>query len=79
METKSEKLLRRSLFAVASLLDYKTTLLLSTPMAVSQLYASIAQQNTRKIERITIYLLGVLVGGHNKLQVLYTNYIIQNA
>ena len=42
--TKPEKLLRRSLFAVASLLDYKTTLLLPTPMAVSQLYASIAQQ-----------------------------------
>ena len=44
METKPEKLLRRSLFAVASLSDCKTTLLLPTPMAVSQLYASIAQQ-----------------------------------
>ena len=43
MEIKPEKPLRRSLFAVASLLDYKTALLLPTPMAVSQLYASIAQ------------------------------------
>ena len=42
-ETKPEKLLRRSLFSVASLSDYKTTLLLPTPMAVSQSYASIAQ------------------------------------
>ena len=43
VETKPEKLLHRSLFAVASLSDCKTTLLLPTPMAVSQLYASIAQ------------------------------------
>ena len=45
VETKPEKLLRRSLFAVASLSYCKTTLLLPTPMAVSQLYASIAQQS----------------------------------
>ena len=43
VETKPEKLLRRSLFAVASLSYCKTTLLLPTPMAVSQLYASIAE------------------------------------
>ena len=44
VETKPEKLLHRSLFAVASLLDCKTMLLLPTPMAVSQLYARLGQQ-----------------------------------
>ena len=44
METKLEKLLRRSLFAVAGFWDYKTMLLLLTPMAVLQLYVGITQQ-----------------------------------
>ena len=44
VETKPEKLLCRLLFAVASLLDYKTTFLLLTPMTVLQLYTSIAPQ-----------------------------------
>ena len=43
MERKPEKLLRYSLFAVASLWVFKITLLLPTPMAVLQLYANIAQ------------------------------------
>ena len=49
VETKLERLLRRSLFAVASLLDFETTLLLLTLMAVSQLYASIAEQGQNSI------------------------------
>ena len=44
METKPEKLLYRSLFAVVSLWDYKTTILLPTLMAALQLYMNIAQQ-----------------------------------
>ena len=44
VKTRSEKLLHRLSFAVASSKIYKTTLLLPTPMAVSHVYASIAQQ-----------------------------------
>ena len=56
VETKSEKLLRRSLFAVASLSDYKNMLLLPTPMAVSQLYASIAQHYLSCLRFIVVNL-----------------------
>ena len=45
VERKPEKLLRYSLFAVASLWDFKITLLLPTPMAILQLYANIAQKS----------------------------------
>ena len=55
------------ILAVASLLDYKTTLLLPTPMAVSQLYASIAQQLAiwswhspeKMLEKLVLPLIGL--------------------
>ena len=71
VETKPEKLLHRSLFAVASLSDCKTTLLLPNPMAVSQLYASIAQQGyteaTRKPEQVVPLTINssILIYGKN--------------